>query len=60
MPKRLRRRATELRTAASLERAEGDPPADPKLTKLMRELADELDAEAEREEAASAQTQRNT
>jgi hypothetical protein len=60
MPKRLRCRAAALRRAAAQERAEGDHPADPEMVRLMLEVADELDAEADREEAAAGHMQPRT
>jgi hypothetical protein len=56
MPKRLRRRAEALRRAAAQERAETDPPEDPELVRMMLELADELEAQAARDEAAAGAT----
>jgi hypothetical protein len=53
MPERLRRRADALRRATVAERDALDGPPDLKLVAMMLELADELEAEAARDEAAA-------
>jgi hypothetical protein len=55
MPKSLRSRAAALRDAAR-NYAEGDRPEYLELARLMLEVADELEAAADREEMATGQT----